>query len=91
MKKNGMINRKWQYTDTERDPAMYGACYDCGLPYDQFPTELVIDHEVWELINPTHHKGAGLLCHSCMIERLRDIRYSKIIPVLHFHVRFDSE
>ena len=62
--------RRWRYTDDERPGAV---CHDCGLAYQQFPVELVIAHDEWELINPTHHKGAGLLCHDCMITRLRRV------------------
>jgi hypothetical protein len=59
--------RQWTYTETERPDAV---CYDCGLPYGDFPVELVIAHEQWELINPSEHRGGGLLCHNCMIDRL---------------------
>lgn len=59
-----------KYKDNERPIA---ECYDCRLPYEQFPVELVIDHDSWELINPTYNKGAGLLCHSCMFVRLRTV------------------
>lgn len=59
---------KWRYVDEERQG---GSCYDCELAYRHFPIEMVIDNETWELINPTYHEGAGLLCHNCMIARLR--------------------
>ena len=48
-----------------------GRCYDCLIPYSSFP-DLVIPNIVWEKINPTHHKGAGILCPTCISKRLRD-------------------
>ena len=45
-------------------------CEDCGRPYGDingFP-DLVVDHDVWELLMPGR-EGGGLLCPSCMCER----------------------
>lgn len=64
--------RKWKYTDNEREPSTYPFCWDCGILYP-FPVEMCVPIETWEQINPTEHKGCGLLCHNCMIERLREI------------------
>jgi regulator of replication initiation timing len=59
----------WKYTKEERPCGTYGKCYDCGMPYSEFP-DMVLPNELWELINPSQYKGAGLLCPTCMANRL---------------------
>ena len=81
------MKRKWRYADHERPKAV---CYDCGLAYEAFPVEMVIAHETWEAINPTNHEGAGLLCHNCMIDRLRECNIT-IVDVLFFGVMPETE
>ena len=66
--------RPWQYLDEERPT---GCCYDCGLPYKQ-GADLVVSDEVWALLNPTYHEGAGLLCANCMGLRLRVLGMSGV-------------
>ena len=65
MDKEGALKK---YNDNERPEAV---CYDCGEDYssDRFP-DLVIDDIAWEAINPTFHKGCGLLCPNCINARL---------------------
>lgn len=58
-----------KYGDLERPK---GVCYDCRIPYNSFP-DMVIEDDLWEQINPTHHKGAGLLCPTCIANRLNEI------------------
>ena len=57
---------KWKYKDSERP---HGYCYDCRIPYGEFE-DMIIPNELWSLINPTYHIGAGLLCPNCIINRL---------------------
>jgi hypothetical protein len=57
---------QWLYEDAERPE---GCCCDCGMKYSEFP-DMVIPDELWERINPTRHKGAGLLCPTCISKRL---------------------
>lgn len=57
---------KWKYKDNEKPQ---GCCYDCRIKYSEFP-DMIIPNELWELINPTYHKGAGLLCPTCISNRL---------------------
>jgi hypothetical protein len=59
--------RKWTHADSQEPRA---ACYDCGKPYAEMG-DCVVSNELWETINPTMHKGAGLLCANCIIDRLR--------------------
>lgn len=67
-----------KYKDKERPK---GKCYDCGLPYSSFP-DMCISNELWEKINPTYHKGAGLLCPTCISIRLREIKAGDILGTI---------
>jgi len=60
---------KWKYTDDERP---INCCYDCKMPYNQFP-DLIIPDELWDEINPTYREGAGILCPTCITNRLNHI------------------
>lgn len=57
---------KWKYADSERPK---GLCYDCGRPYGSFQ-DLIISDDLWEQINPTYHEHAGLLCPTCICNRI---------------------
>lgn len=57
---------KWRYKDDERPR---GRCYYCRTPYAEFP-DMIISDKFWELMNPTEHQGAGLLCPKCISDRL---------------------
>jgi hypothetical protein len=60
-----------KYTDEERPPSEYCACYDCGLLYQSpYWAETILENEDWELVSPSIHKGSGLLCFTCICERL---------------------
>lgn len=61
--------RKWRYSDEERAVERFACCYDCQRPYGTWP-DMPVSNEVWELINPTQWKGSGLLCPSCIGDRL---------------------
>lgn len=60
---------KWKYNDNERPQ---GCCYDCRMKYGEFP-DLIIPNHLWGLINPTLHEDAGLLCPTCIANRLNYI------------------
>jgi len=57
---------QWKYQDDERPN---GCCYDCRMKYSTFP-DMIIPDVLWEKINPTYHKGAGILCPTCIANRL---------------------
>ncbi len=59
-----------------------GVCYDCNLSYHSFP-DMVISDELWEKINPTYHKGAGLLCPTCISKRLILISAGPVNAVIY--------
>jgi len=56
----------WKHPIDERPQ---GCCYDCGMKYGDFH-DMVVPDDVWEKISPTHWQGAGLLCPTCMANRL---------------------
>jgi len=62
----------WKYTEEERPCGEYDKCYDCGMPYEDFP-DMVIADELWELITPSQYKRGGLLCPTCIANRLNHI------------------
>lgn len=68
-----------KYKDDER-PA--NCCYDCKISYGSFP-DLTISDDLWEQINPTYHKGAGLLCPTCTAKRLAKIKVGKVSCTIH--------
>ena len=59
----------WKHPDNERP---YAKCYDCGMDYEDMQ-DMVVSDDVWEEINPTYHKGAGILCPTCIANRLNHI------------------
>jgi hypothetical protein len=49
-------------------------CYDCRLPYREFPLDALVHNDVWELIRPKGFEGdGGLLCPNCICKRLRKL------------------
>ena len=67
--KNSTYKYPWKYTENERPCGKYGRCYDCGMEYGTFP-DMVISNELWALITPSQHKEGGLLCPTCIANRL---------------------
>lgn len=57
-------------------------CYDCGLPYDQFHADFVIQDELWKKISPSGGH-AGLLCANCMCKRLVELGMSAVWVVVN--------
>lgn len=43
-------------------------CDDCGLPYEEFPLDVVFPSDEWELISG-NGEGGGLLCARCIANR----------------------
>jgi hypothetical protein len=42
------------------------------MPYGEFE-DMVLSDDLWELINPSQYKGSGLLCPTCITNRLNFI------------------
>lgn len=63
-----------------------GICYDCGLDYTKFSCDMVIQDELWELINPTYCEDAGLLCPNCICTRLMQLpEFNKVYVKVDIH------
>jgi hypothetical protein len=67
---------KWKYTEGDKPS---GCCYDCRLEYNEFP-DMIVPNDIWEKINPSPYEGGGLLCPTCIANRLHylDLWYGKI-------------
>lgn len=48
-------------------PAQEPGCLDCGLPYSQFPLDVILPRSQWLEIYPAEN---GLLCAACIMRRL---------------------
>lgn len=57
----------WKHPKDERP---VGCCYDCGLKYGDDFHDMVVPDDIWEKISPTYWQRAGLLCPTCMANRL---------------------
>lgn len=60
---------KWKYSEEERPTGKCPFCYDCEMQYGTFP-DVLLTSELWEKINPSNHKGSGILCPTCIAIRL---------------------
>jgi len=55
---------------TPNDPATDGcSCHGCGRTYR---SDLLVPDTVWERIRPPDHKQGGLLCPTCIMDRITD-------------------
>ena len=52
--------------------ALEPKCHDCGLDYEGFLCDFVIQNDLWAMISPTGDEG-GLLCPMCILKRLLDL------------------
>jgi hypothetical protein len=52
--------------EREKNEVVPATCLDCGLPYTEFPLDLVMSRPQWLEINPD---DGGVICAACMIER----------------------
>jgi hypothetical protein len=87
-----MNPEKWKYTQEERPCGKFGKCYDCELPYNspKWADVIVVD-EIWEQINPSIHKGGGLLCFNCICGRLEELGIKAQIKITSGPFLFDVE
>lgn len=66
-------------------PTPKAECFDCLIPYDDFP-DLLIPTWAWNKISPYgpgvgKEGGAGLLCPTCICRRLEKAKINKIPSV----------
>jgi hypothetical protein len=59
----------WKYTEEERPCGSACYCWDCKLPYGELQ-DMVLSSELWEKINPSQYRGSGILCPTCIANRL---------------------
>ena len=82
-----------KYTEEERPPGTFCKCYDCNLPYEDFPCDVVVPHDFWEVISPSTCRGGGLLCPNCLLRRMRLVNtdQAKRLYEIITHGAFNSE
>lgn len=51
--------------------AARAACLDCGLPYSEFPLDVVLPRAQWLEIHPDEN---GLICAQCIVKRAAKVR-----------------
>ena len=59
------------------DYSIHAVCRDCGVPYHNFPCDLVVPDDIWKMISPTGHEG-GLLCPNCLCGRLTGLGMTSV-------------
>ncbi len=63
-----------KYPDTERQDAEAAYCCDaCARP---IKIDTLVDNDLWREISPTKNE-AGLLCASCIADRITEVRGGK--------------
>lgn len=58
------------------------ACLDCGMPYSEFPLDVVLPNDQWEIISGRKN-GSGFLCAACIVERASKIK-GVTVAKMHF-------
>lgn len=56
-----------------------GKCFDCLMPYKEFPCDMVIQNDLWEVISPSYDYGAGLLCPNCICKRIMSLGVTRVL------------
>lgn len=54
----------------EHEEVSQVACMDCGLPYEEFPLDVILPRSQWLDINPA---DGGVLCAGCIVKRAAKI------------------
>ena len=71
---------RWIYSDTKEPVELACKCQGCGNLYK---IDLVIDDGLWEIIKPEGKpKGAGLLCGSCIMDRLEKVLEYAVLELI---------
>lgn len=70
-------------TGWQTDRQLITACEDCGLPYREFPLDVVMPDADWLRIHPSG--DGGLLCAGCIAKRVAAlpdsiVLYARIVP-----------
>lgn len=51
-------------------------CLDCGLPYEEFPMDMLLPRAQWLEIHPSEH---GLLCAACIVKRAAKVSGATVV------------
>jgi predicted nucleic acid-binding Zn-ribbon protein len=54
-------------------------CLDCGKPYEDFPMDVVLSDEQWQMIHPDKN---GLLCADCIVKRASRLPGAYIVRMI---------
>jgi hypothetical protein len=54
-------------------------CADCGMPYADFPLDVVLPDDQWLLIHP--EGPGGVLCAQCIVNRAGNIKMPYVTVV----------
>lgn len=60
-----------------KPPLQKARCIDCGLPYEEFPLDVVLPDADWLKIHP--EGSGGLLCASCIAKRAAELPDSIVL------------
>jgi hypothetical protein len=58
------------------DEKNHEGCLDCGLPYSQFPLDVVLPRAQWLAIHPDEH---GVLCAGCIVKRAATVAGATVV------------
>jgi hypothetical protein len=58
---------------------MKAACLDCGLPYTDFPLDVVLPRAQWLAIHPQEH---GVLCAACIVKRAARVHNCTVVHAI---------
>ena len=58
-------------------------CEDCGMPYKDFPLDVVIPNAQW---NALHPNDGGVLCANCMVSRASEILNGVTVAHMIFEI-----
>lgn len=72
------------FTPTPREARDLGRqldakCLDCGLPYADFPLDVVLPRSQWLEIHPDEH---GLLCAACIVKRAANVPGCTVVHMI---------
>lgn len=54
-------------------------CLDCGLPYSEFPLDVILPRSQWLDIHPNEN---GLLCAACIVKRCAKIPGATVVRAI---------
>jgi hypothetical protein len=77
---NEQMHKVYLWAEQVAQESIAANCFDCGLPYEDFPMDTLLPDDLWARIAPVD--GEGLLCANCIVARLSKLEPSPIIVEL---------